>query len=42
MKPNDASKKSNEKLVYSNLKDNREAREPEFKLGQLVHTAGIK
>ena len=32
--PIQASKKSNEKLVYSNLKDNREVRKPKFKLGQ--------
>ena len=42
MKPIDASKKSNEKEVYSNLKDNREVRKPKFKLGQLVRTADIK
>ena len=42
MTPNQASKKSNEKLVYSNLKDNREVRKPKFKLGQLVRTADIK
>ena len=42
MKPIDASKKSNQKLVYRNLKDNREAHKPKFKLGQLVRTADIK
>ena len=42
MKPIDASKKSIEKLVYSNLKDNREIQKAKFKLGQLVRTADIK
>ena len=42
MTPIQATKKSNEKLVYSNLKDNREVRKPKFKLGQLVRTADIK
>ena len=42
MKPIDASKKPNEKLVYSNLKDDREVPKPKFKLGQLVRTADIK
>ena len=42
MKPIDASKKSNEKEVFSNLKDNREAHKPKFILGQLVRTADIK
>ena len=42
MKPIDASKKSNQKLVYNNLKDDREARKPEFKLGDSVRTADIK
>ena len=40
--PIQASKKFNEKLVFSNLKDNREVRKPKFKLGQLVRTADIK
>ena len=40
--PIQASKKANEKLVYSNLKDKREVRKPKFKLGQLVRTADIK
>ena len=40
--PNQASKKSNEKLVYSNLKGIREVRKPKFKLGPLVCTADIK
>ena len=37
-----ASKKSNEKLVVSNLKDDREIQKPKFKLGQLVRTADIR
>ena len=40
--PIQASKKSNEKIVYNNLKDNREIQKPKFKLGQLVRTADIK
>ena len=42
MTPIQASKKSIEKLVYSNLKDNREIQKPKYKLGQLVRTADIK
>ena len=42
MIPVQASKKANEKIVYSNLKDNREIQKPTFKLGQLVRTADIK
>ena len=42
MTPKQASKKSNEKIVYNNLKDNREVRKPKFKLGDLVRTADIK
>ena len=42
MTPIQASKKSNEKIVYNNLKDNREIQKPKFKLGQLVRTADIK
>ena len=42
MKPIDASKKSNEKLVYNNLKDKRKKLDPKFKLGQLIRTADIK
>ena len=42
MTPNQASKKSNEKIVYNNLKDNKEVRKPKFKLGDLVRTADIK
>ena len=40
--PNQASKKSNEKDVYSNLQDPRVEQLPKFKLGQLVRTADIK
>ena len=42
MTPIQASKKSNEEILYNNLKDNREFRKPKFKLGQLVRTADIK
>ena len=42
MKPIDASKKSNQKLVYNNLKDDREVLKPKFNLSQLVRTADIK
>ena len=42
MTPVQASKKSNQKLVYNNLKDDREVRKPKFKLGDLVRTADIK
>ena len=42
MTPNQASKKTNEKEVYSNLKDKRSKFNPKFKLGQLVRTADIK
>ena len=42
MTPFQASKKSNEKILYSNLKVNREVRKPKFKLGHLVRTADIK
>ena len=42
MTPIQASKKSNERQFYSNLKDKREFRKPKFKLGQLVRTADIK
>ena len=40
--PIQASKKSNEKIVYTNLKDNREVLKPKFKLGDLVRTSDIK
>ena len=42
MKPINASKKSYQKLVYNNLKDDREVYKPKIKLGQLVRTADIK
>ena len=42
MTPNQASKKSNEKLVYSNLQDQRVKQYPKFNLGQLVRSADIK
>ena len=42
MKPIDASKKSNEKLVYSNLQDQRDKQHPKNRLGQLVRTADIR
>ena len=42
MKTNGASKKSIEKLVYSNLRDDTQKRKPKYKLGQLVRTADIK
>ena len=40
--PNQASKKSNERNVYSNLQDRRVRQKSKFKLGQLVRTADIK
>ena len=42
MKPIDASKKSNDKIVYSNLRDKRKILNPEYRLGELVRTADIK
>ena len=42
MTPNQASQKSNEKTVYSNLQDKREKQTPKYKLGQLIRTADIK
>ena len=39
MTPIQASKKSNEKLVYNNLRDKREIQNPIFKLGQKVRTS---
>ena len=42
MTPIQASKKSNEKLVFDNLRDDREKQQPKYKLGQLVRTADIK
>ena len=40
--PNQASMKSNQKLVYNILRDDRVKRQPKYKLGQLVRTADIK
>ena len=42
MTPNEASKKSNERKVYTNLQDRRDKQKPKYKLGQLVRTADIK
>ena len=42
MTPIQASKKSNEKEVYSNLRDERVKLKPKFNLGQLVRTTDIK
>ena len=42
MTPVQASKKSNEKIVYNNLKDNRVKQKPKYRLGQLVRTSDIK
>ena len=42
MTPIQASKKSNEKEVFSNLQDKRQIQTPKFKLGDLVRTADIK
>ena len=42
MTPVQASKKSNEKIVYNNLKDNRVKQKPNYRLGQLVRTSDIK
>ena len=42
MTPIQASKKSNEKEVYSNLQDRRVKRQPNIHLSQLVRTADIK
>ena len=40
--PTQASKKSNEKLVFSNLQDKRKILNPKFNIAQLVRTADIK
>ena len=40
--PKQASKKSNERKVYSNLQDRRVRQKPTFNLGQLVGTADIQ
>ena len=42
MTPIQASKKSNEKSVFDNLRDDRQKQRPKFKLGQLVRAADIK
>ena len=42
MTPVQASKKSNENIVYNNLQDKRVKQQPKYKLGQLVRTADIK
>ena len=42
MTPIQASKKVNERKVYSNLQDKRRKLNPKFKLGELVRTADIK
>ena len=42
MTPVQASKKSYEKMVYNNLKDNRVKKKPKYRLGQLVRTSDIK
>ena len=42
MTPNQASKKSNEKLVYSNLQGRRVKQQAKFNLSQLVKTADVK
>ena len=42
MTPSQASKKSNEKAVFDNLRDDRQKQRPKFKLGQPVRTADIK
>ena len=42
MTPIQASKKSNQKEVYSNLQDKRRKLHPKYKLGHLVRTADIK
>ena len=42
MTPVQASKKSNEKIVYNNLKDNRVKQKPKYRLSQLVRTSDIK
>ena len=42
MTPIQASKKSNEKIIFDNLKDDRVKQNPKFKLGQLIRVADIK
>ena len=42
MTPIQASRKSNEKVVFDNLRDDRQKQRPKFKLGDLIRTADIK
>ena len=42
MTPKQASKKSNERKVFTNLQDRRIKQKPKFVLGQLVRKADIK
>ena len=42
MTPIQASKKSNEKAVFDNIRDDRQKQRPKFKLGDLVRIADIK
>ena len=42
MTPSQASKKANERKVYSNLQDQKDKQQPKYKLGQLARTADIK
>ena len=42
MTPIQASKKSNDKLVYNNLRDKREIQKPKFELSQKVRTSDIR
>ena len=42
MNPNQASNKSNERKVSTNLRDRRVKQQAKYKLGQLVRTADIK
>ena len=42
MAPTQASKKANEKEVYSNLRDRRVRHQPKFKFGDLDRTSNIR
>ena len=42
LKPINASKKSNEKIVYSNFQDKRKILNPKYKLGELVRVSDIR
>ena len=42
MTPNQASKKTDEKKVYTNLQDRRVEQHPKYKLGHLVTTSDIR